>query len=119
MKKQHTIAVVDDNPDILDAIKILLEQENYHVLVSQDGVLLENFPHDLPDLILLDVLLSGKDGRDICRTLKANSLTKKIPVIILSAHPSAGENAVACGADDFVAKPFEIEVLLKKIRKHL
>jgi DNA-binding response OmpR family regulator len=64
---------------------------------------------------LLDVLLSGKDGRTIARQLKSQEDTKHIPIIMFSAHPSAEQTAREAGADDFIAKPFEIDDLLEKI----
>ena len=73
----------------------------------------------LPDLILLDVLLSGKDGREIVKRLKSQEETRHIPVIMFSAHPSAEKTARAAGADDFVAKPFEMDEILAKIAKHV
>ena len=73
----------------------------------------------LPDLILLDLLLSGKDGREIVKYLKSQEETRHIPVIMLSAHPSAEETARLAGADDFVAKPFDIVVLLTRIAQYL
>jgi CheY-like chemotaxis protein len=71
----------------------------------------------LPDLVLLDMLLSGKDGREIVRQLKSDEKTKHIPVIMFSAHPSAERTAFEAGADDFVEKPFDIDVLLHKIER--
>jgi len=73
----------------------------------------------LPDLILLDVLLSGKDGREIVKQLKSQEETKSIPIIMFSAHPSAEKTAREAGADDFVAKPFHIDFLLAVVAKYL
>lgn len=72
-----------------------------------------------PDLILLDIMLSGMDGRDICWELKANQRTKKIPVIMISATPNVKNSIKQFGADDFVAKPFDIQDLMTKIEKQL
>lgn len=73
----------------------------------------------LPDLIILDVLLSGKDGRELVKHLKRQEETKHIPVMMLSAHPSAKESVREAGAQDFVAKPFDIDVFLTKIATYL
>jgi CheY-like chemotaxis protein len=90
------------------------------VVTSQKAEFLDQLHNGgLPDLILLDVLLSGKDGREIVKYLKRKAETKAIPVIMFSAHPSAEETARAAGADDFLAKPFDIEVLLDKIAHFL
>jgi DNA-binding response OmpR family regulator len=119
MSRQHPpkqILVVDDEPDILEFLQVILEEEGYEVVTSQKGEILEQRHNGgLPHLIVLDVLLSGKDGREIVKYLKSQEETKAVPIIIFSAHPSAEETARAAGADDFLAKPFDIEVLLAKI----
>src|SRR2546422_5011121 len=118
--KQKKIFVVDDEPDILEFLQELLEQEGYTVAITDKAEYVEKL-HDvgLPDLILLDVLLSGKDGREIVKRLKSQEETRHIPVIMFSAHPSAEETARVAGADDFVAKPFEIDILLNKVARYL
>jgi CheY-like chemotaxis protein len=95
---------------------VVLEEEGYDVLTSQKGEFLEQLHNGgLPQLILVDVLLSGRDGREIVKHLKSQDETKHIPVIMFSAHPSAEETAKKAGAEDFLAKPFDIDVLLAKI----
>lgn len=114
------ILVVDDEPDILEFIQVILEEEGYTVVTSDKGEYLEQLHNGgLPHLILLDVLLSGKDGREIVKYLKSQQETKHIPVIMFSAHPSAEETARQAGADDFLAKPFNINVMLEKISHYL
>lgn len=114
------LLVVDDEPDILEFLQIILEEEGYEVITSDKGEFLEQLHNGgLPDLILVDVLLSGKDGREIVKHLKSQDETKHIPVIMFSAHPSAEQTAREAGAEDFVAKPFEIDLLLTKIATHL
>ena len=116
------ILVVDDDPDILDALQFTLEDAGYAVVTSLKGDYAENL-HDgnggLPDLIILDVLLSGKDGRLICRKLKSQDETRHIPIIMISAHPGARESVKEVGADDFLAKPFDVDALLARIAHHL
>ncbi len=119
--KKH-ILVVDDDPDILEAIEWMLEDAGYQVQTSVKGDYAENLRDDnggLPDLIILDVLLSGKDGRTICKLLKSRPETQGIPIVMVSAHPSAAGSVRAVGADDFVAKPFDIDVLLAAVERHL
>jgi DNA-binding response OmpR family regulator len=115
------ILVVDDDPDILDALKFMLEDAGYEVTTTEKGDYAENL-HDtnrgLPDVIILDVLLSGKDGRLICQRLKGQEETRHIPIIMISAHPNARQSVTAVGADDFVAKPFDMDELLAKIAKY-
>ena len=119
---QKRILVVDDDPDILDAIQLTLEDEGYTVTTTEKGEYAENL-HDcnggLPDLIILDVLLSGKDGRTICRTLKSRPDTRPIPVIMISAHPDAEASARDVGADAFLAKPWDINVLITLVERFL
>jgi DNA-binding response OmpR family regulator len=120
MSKQKKILLVDDDPDILEFLQELLEMEGYAVATTGKAEYVEKL-HDgdgLPDLIILDVLLSGKDGREIVKHLKRQKETRHIPVIMFSAHPSAERTARAAGADDFVAKPFEIDEVLAKIEKY-
>lgn len=116
MKK---ILVVDDDDGILDAMQVMLESEGYEVETSLDGEILENLDkNNLPDVILLDVLLSGKDGREICADLKKKDYTKQIPVIMVSAHPNVERDVKKCGADDFLQKPFALKDLLEKVGRH-
>ena len=114
------ILIVDDEPDILEFLRVILEEEGFTVVTSDKGEYLEQLHNGgLPHLILLDVLLSGKDGREIVKYLKSQEETKRIPVIMFSAHPSAEQTARQAGADDFLAKPFDIDVLLEKISHYL
>lgn len=118
--RKKKLLVVDDEEDILEFLKVILEDEGYTVVTTDKDDYLEKLQDDtLPDLILLDLLLSGKDGREIVKYLKTNEKTSHIPVIMFSAHPSARETTRQAGADDFVAKPFEIDLLLKKVAQHL
>lgn len=115
------ILVVDDDPDILDALRFMLEDAGYEVKTSEKGEYVENLRDTnggLPDVIILDVLLSGKDGRLICQKLKSQEDTRHIPIIMISAHPNAKQSVSAVGADDFMAKPFDMDDLLAKIAKY-
>jgi DNA-binding response OmpR family regulator len=115
------ILVVDDDPDILDALQFMLEYAGYEVKTTEKGEYAENLRDTnggLPDVIILDVLLSGKDGRLICQKLKSREETKRIPIIMISAHPNAKQSVAAVGADDFLAKPFDMDDLLTKIAKY-
>lgn len=119
-KNNHKILVVDDDPDILDAMQLVLQEAGYTVTTGANGSCIKGLSkNNLPGLILLDVLLSGQDGREICAELKKNIVTKHVPVIMVSAHPSAGKNALEYGANDFIAKPFDIDMLIEKVRKYI
>jgi DNA-binding response OmpR family regulator len=116
MKK---IVVLDDDEAILAAIKYTLESEGHVVIpLTRNGRgLLNQIKKGPPDLIILDVLLSGQDGRDICKKLKSEKTTRGIPVIMISAHPDAEESARKAGADDFLEKPFDIDDLLSAVAR--
>jgi DNA-binding response OmpR family regulator len=117
------ILIVEDELDILDALRLTLEDAGYVVITTENGEYAENLRDNangaLPDLIILDVLLSGKDGRTICQKLKAQAATRHIPIIMISAHPYAAQSVASIGADDFLPKPFEIDTLLETVAKYL
>lgn len=114
------ILIVDDDPDILESLHIILEDEGYEVATSDKGDILTRLHNgELPHLIILDVLLSGKDGREIVRWLKSQQATRQIPILMFSAHPGAEEAALQAGADDFLDKPFNIETFLAKVARFL
>jgi len=109
--------IADDDPGIVDAVEMLLEFEGYQVTSTVDGSTVLDMKDELPDLLLLDIWMSGEDGRDICKKLKHTDATKNIPVIMISASRDIKESALESGADDFLAKPFEMNELLEKIEK--
>lgn len=111
------ILVVDDNPAILDVVQTILIGEGYRVQTSLNGACLQRMESDLPDLILLDVLLQGEDGRELCLQLKGREQTRHIPVILFSAHVTAKSTTEAFGVDDFLAKPFRRRELLDIIAR--
>ena len=116
------ILVVDDDSDILDALQFVLEDAGYTVKTCKDGGHAEKLTNGVtsfPQLIILDVLLSGKDGRDICKRLKHNPRTKHIPIVMVSAHPAVKESVLESGANKFIPKPFDISILLNTITSAL
>lgn len=115
MKK---VMLVDDDPGILDAVSIMLEYEGYDVRSIANGAELMTMEVDLPDVILLDIWMSGIDGRDICKHLKRNKSTSNVPIVLISASKDIEISAMNSGADDFLAKPFEMHDLIGKIEKH-
>lgn len=112
MKK---IFIADDDAAIVDATSLMLEVLGYEVGFTLHGSSVQQAMQERPDLLLLDIWLSGVDGRDICKQLKADPKTKDIPVLMISAGRDIKESALASGADDFLAKPFEMRSLVKKI----
>lgn len=116
---KKTILVADDDPAILDSIQIILEDEGYNVITTVNGETVAKMFEEQPDLLLLDIWMSGQDGRDICKALKSQDTTRHIPIIMISANKDTEEMAKISGANDFLSKPFEIDDLLKKVKKHL
>lgn len=115
MNKSIKVTLADDDPGILDAVGMMLEMEGYEVSATLNGNTVLDFENPLPDIYVLDIWMSGVDGRELCKKLKANALTKAIPVILISASNDLKRSAETAGADDFLAKPFEIDTLLDKI----
>src|SRR5579859_3734770 len=117
MKKK--ILIIDDSQAILDVMKLALEAEGYEVSTSLTGAYFQRMGSDFPDLILLDVLLSGEDGGEICQHLKSDEHTRHIPVILISAHAGLQDTAARCGADGFLVKPFHLSELREVVNKHI
>lgn len=115
MKKK--ILVADDDPAILESLCLILEEFGYEVDSTVDGETIYKMKKDLPNLLLLDIWMSGQDGREICRYLKNEDTTKSIPVIMISASRDIGRSTLEAGADDFLPKPFDMHALLEKIEK--
>ena len=113
------ILVADDDPGIVDALQMVLEEADYEVRTTMDGHTVRNAEKHSPDVILLDIWMSGDDGRDICKHLKSRLSTRNIPIIMISATSDLAQSAKAAGADDFLPKPFHMEHLLEKVEKHM
>jgi DNA-binding response OmpR family regulator len=113
------ILIADDDPGIVDAIRMMLDFEGYDVSTTLNGADVLHVKDELPDLLLLDIWMSGEDGRDICRQLKKQEHTRHIPVLMISASKDIQSSALEAGADDFLAKPFEMDMLLDKIDRLL
>jgi DNA-binding response OmpR family regulator len=115
------ILAVDDDKDILEVLQFILEDSGYQVDTLSDGHhLFDSINSQLPDLILMDIMLNGLDGRDLCKNVKLNNKTHNIPVIMISAsHNISDVLRQDCAPDDFLAKPFDINILLNKIQRQL
>jgi DNA-binding response OmpR family regulator len=114
MKK---ILVVDDDQDILDVVRLILEGGGFDVRTHTTGLgVAEIVIHYLPDVILLDIRLPGKVGNQICKELKKEW---PIPIILFSAHAKPGKLIEECGADRFIQKPFEVADLLTTVNSCL
>jgi DNA-binding response OmpR family regulator len=119
---QHTILVIDDELPFAKALGRILAERGFTVLIAgtaQDGIYLARLGR--PDLVLLDLLLPDMLGTDVCRELLGNPQTRDIPIVMVS-YRSGNEDEVAAlenGADDFLTKPYAVEVLIARIRKQL
>jgi len=115
----RTILIVEDEHDLADLVAFNLEKEGYLPVIAKDGVSgLEQARIASPDLILLDLMLPGMSGIDVCKTLKTNERTAFIPVIMLTAKGEEIDRVVGfeVGADDYIVKPFSTRELLLRIK---
>ena len=113
------ILVVDDEPDILELVQYNLSKDNYDVMGVESGEeALAQVHATPPDLIVLDLMLPGVDGLEVCRVLKRDTRTAAIPIVMLTARGEEADLVVglALGADDYLTKPFSPRVLLARIR---
>ena len=116
----NKILIVDDDPDILTVVQILLKMNNFIVMaISKPENIVNVIKGFSPGLILLDVALAGADGREICKQLKMSTETKHIPVILFSAHYDLVNNIHECMANGLITKPFDSSFLLETIRKNI
>ena len=110
------ILIIDDDPDVITVLQLLLKRKGYVVATAcNEREAYEQVESFNPELVVMDVLLSGTDGRTICKKLKSEDGSKHIPIIMFSAHPSAQKNMGDFGADDFIPKPFEGAKILERI----
>ena len=112
------ILIVEDNPSVLRATSYILEKEGYEVLTAVDGLEgLRMAKDDNPDLLILDVMLPGIDGFEICHSLRAESQTAHLPILMFSAKGQETDKATGLkvGADEYITKPVAREVLLEKV----
>ncbi|HLL65546.1 MAG TPA: response regulator [Micromonosporaceae bacterium] len=120
------ILVADDDVDIRDLVAFKLEQAGFEVTVVDNGVAaLESARANPPDLLVLDVMMPGMSGIDVCRELRGERATANLPIILLTAHAAEGEVELGfgAGADDYLVKPFNhrevvsrVEAVLARVR---
>lgn len=126
MQKQTKTLIVDDDPDLVAAAKAVLESKSYQVVAAFDGDEgLQKVVEERPDLIILDVIMPGKDGFTVCRELKTDPryyFFSKIPVLMLTVYPDDREKArlslregMIMEAEDYLQKPMEPEELLSRV----
>jgi two-component system phosphate regulon response regulator PhoB len=117
-----TILVVDDEEDIQELVKLNLVREGYDVLTAGSGEqALEVAQARQPALTVLDLMLPGIDGLEVCQILKANARTRQMPIIMLTAKSEESDvvTGLELGADDYITKPFSSKVLVARVRRML
>lgn len=118
MRSDYKILIVDDDPMNIDILRDDLE-DLYTLRSAESGEeALQIIPEFYPDLILLDIMMSGIDGYEVCRRVRADERYNAIRIILISGRAMENERqkGYAVGADDYVTKPFEVEELVEKIR---
>ena len=113
------IYIVEDNPETLDSLSTMLEDAGYQVRVSNCGKPIIDGNFSSVDLFILAKQMHDIDGLNICRYLRAQSATKDTPVILISAHPKSGNEALQAGANDYIEKPFEMHYLLNVVSRYV
>ena len=115
-KSMKTIFIVEDETGIRDALQLLLSFENYDVRSFSDVQAFNSRDKSIvPDIFILDVRLPDGSGTDLCNAVKEDPLTSDIPVMIISAHAKSDMVKKVCNADEFVAKPFDIDDVIVRI----
>jgi DNA-binding response OmpR family regulator len=118
MQKTPAILIVDDDPDIGNMLKMMLEFKGYRVSLlnraSETEKVLENGQFDL---VILDMLIAGINGTDVCTRIRHHRQLCRIPVLMISALPDARKGCIDAGATDFISKPFEMNDLLAKVKR--
>ncbi|MGQ0417248.1 cell wall metabolism DNA-binding response regulator WalR, partial [Bacillus sp. HC-TM] len=113
------ILVVDDEKPIADILKFNLEKEGFEIVMAHDGdEAIEKANEEQPDMVLLDIMLPGKDGLEVCREIRKSS---EMPIIMLTAKDSEIDKVLGLelGADDYVTKPFSTRELLARVKANL
>jgi two-component system, OmpR family, phosphate regulon response regulator PhoB len=116
------VLVIEDERSLVEVLSCNLEREGFEVIVALDGQEgLRQAQLKLPDLVVLDLMLPGKPGLEICRELRMGPRTREIPIIMVTAKAEESDELVgfATGADDYVTKPYSMKVLVQRIKKEL
>ena len=117
-----SVLIVDDTPENLTVLRQMLTEHGFHVRPAISGeIALKTVQTDLPDLILLDIVMPSMDGYEVCRKLKADEQTKHIPIIFISALNELKDKVKAFseGGVDYITKPFQIEEVLVRVKTHM
>jgi len=121
-KEKKKILIIEDSKELGNALKGVLELEGFEVLWATDGVSgLEKATHNKPALILLDLMLPKLSGFDVCKMLKTNAVTWRIPVVVMStlSKPEQMDRAKEMGANHFIKKPYDLDAVIEEVKKFL
>lgn len=118
---QHTILIVEDDADIAEGLNYNLKREGFRIITAESGekgLRLALDEKNVPSLVLLDLMLPGMTGLELCRRLRREPLTEKTPIVMLTAKAAEGEKITGLdtGADDYIVKPFSIREVVARIR---
>ena len=114
-----TVLVIDDEKDLLELVRYNLEKEHLDVITASDGASgLEIGLKHKPDLVVLDLMMPGMNGLEVCKQLRADARTGRVPIIMLTAKAAETDKIVGLemGADDYITKPFSVRELLARVR---
>src|SRR5215217_1876273 len=117
-----TVLVIDDEKDLLELVRYNLEKEHIDVITAANGQEgLEIGLKHKPDLILLDLMMPGMSGLEVCKQLRADARTSRVPIIMLTAKAGESDKVIGLelGADDYITKPFSVRELLARVRAAL
>ncbi len=118
----HSVLVVEDEPNIVMSLEFLMKKAGYAVRVARDGdAAIRELEKSPPDLILLDVMMPGRGGFDICQLVRSNPDWAHIRIIMLTAkgREVEREKGMALGADDYITKPFSTRDVVERVRRYL
>jgi DNA-binding response OmpR family regulator len=118
----HRVLIADDEPNIVISLEFLMKREGYQVSVARDGqAALESIVRERPDLVLLDVMMSGKSGFEICQAVRADASLAAVKILMLTAKGRDTDLAkgTALGADAYMTKPFSTKELAARVRELL
>lgn len=115
----HSLLVVEDEPNVVLSLRVLMERAGFDVRVAEDGIAaLREVERAPPDIMLLDVMLPERDGYDVCRTIRANATWDNVRIVMLTAkgRDADREQGLAAGADAYVTKPFSTRDLVDQVK---